>query len=405
MGQAGANLGTSLRRGQDSSLAKDLARPLLYHRALTLTTPGSSRRPSGGITLHARPEAPQLSVIMSTYNRGELLGNAVRAVLAQHRAITPPFEMIVVDNNSTDGTRGIIERFAGADGRVRYIFEPQQGVSYGRNAGIREARAPLIAFTDDDVRAEPGWVAAIVRAFGEHPETDLVGGRVLPVWPAAPPVWLTRAHWAPLALVDYGEAPVAINAEHPICLAGANLSFRRRVFEVVGVFATDVQRVKDGIGSVEDHEFLLRVLRTGSKAFYDPHIIVHAEIQPNRLQRAYHRRWHSGHGHFHALLRSEHMEHTRVGTLFGVPAHLYRQVLGDLVGWVRAKAIREPARAFHHEVRLRFFHGFFRTRRREFLEKPRHERRAELWRLLRLPVRRRAPLTPPAGANVGGRLE
>ena len=365
---------------------------------------GISNGSCSGIVPPAQREAPQLSIVMSTYNRGELLHDAIRSVLAQRVSITPAFELIVVDNNSTDSTREIVERFAAADGRVRYLFEPQQGLSYARNAGIREARAPFIAFIDDDVRAEPEWVAAIIRAFREHPEADMVGGRVLPVWPAAIPVWLTRDHWTPLALVDHGEASVVVTADHPICLVGAG-ACRRTVFEVVGLFATGLQRVKDAIGSLEDHEFLLRVLRTGRKGVYDPRIILHAEIQPNRLERAYHRRWHTGHGHFHAMLRSHHMEQTSVGTLFGVPAHLYRQALGDLVGWVRAKAIGEPGRAFHHEVRLRFFRGFFRTRRREFLEAPRHQRRAELWRLLRAPARRRGPLTQPAGTGAGGGRE
>ena len=99
---------------------------------------------------------------MCTYNRGELLENAIRSVLDQQEATTPPFEMIVVDNNSSDRTREIIERIAAVDHRVRYLFESKQGLSHARNAGIREARAPLIAFTDDDVRAEPYWLAAIV---------------------------------------------------------------------------------------------------------------------------------------------------------------------------------------------------------------------------------------------------
>jgi glycosyltransferase involved in cell wall biosynthesis len=362
-----------------------------------------SNRSSGENVPPVQPDSPQLSVIMSTYNRGALLHGAVRSVLDQRVAITPAFELIVVDNNSTDNTREVIERFAAVDGRVRYIFEPRQGSSYGRNAGLREARAPLIAFTDDDVRTAADWLAAIVRAFGEHPEADVVGGRVLPLWPAGPPVWLTRNHWAPLALVDYGEVSFAINAEYPVCLVSANLAFRRPVLDVVGGFAPDFQLVKDGIlGSVEDHELLLRVLRTGRTVIYDPRITVHAEIQSKRLERAYHRRWHTGHGHFHALLRSEHMERTSVGSLSGVPAHLYRQALGDVVGWVRAMAIGERERAFDHELRLRFFRGFLRTRRRQSLETPRDERHAELWRLLRIPLRRRRPQTQPASTRVAG---
>jgi glycosyltransferase involved in cell wall biosynthesis len=366
-----------------------------------MNTRNDNRGCSGRIMPHPRPDVPRVSVIISTYNRGVLLEDALRSVLAQTEATAPPFELIVVDNNSTDATREIIECFAGIDGRVRYLFEPQQGSSHGRNAGIRAARAPLIAFTDDDVRAEPDWVAAIVRAFGEHPEADVVGGRVLPIWPAAPPVWLTRDHWSPLALLDYGEASMVIDADHPICLVSANLALRRPVFDAVGGFGPDFQLVKSGIlGSIEDHELLLRVLRTGRTVFYDPRITVHAEIQPNRLERAYHRRWHTGHGHFYALLRSEDMEQTGAGTLFGVPAHLYRQALGDLVAWVRAKAVGRPERAFRHELRLRFFAGFFQTRRREFLEKPRHERQSELRRLIRRLVRLRGPLAQPAGNGV-----
>jgi glycosyltransferase involved in cell wall biosynthesis len=315
----------------------------------------------------ARAEAPQLSVVLCTYNRGELLEAALRALLEQSESATPSFEILVVDNNSSDETRQIVQRVATADCRVRYIFEPHQGLSYARNAGIRGARAPLIAFTDDDVRVTPDWVAAVVRAFQEHPDADLVGGRVLPVWPSCPPAWLTREHWAPLALADFGEAPLAVTLERPICLLGANLALRRSVFDAVGLFASDVQRVEDGIGSVEDHEFQLRLLRFGCKGVYDPRIVVHAAVQADRLKREYHRRWHTSHGHFHALMRSEEMERTTLGTLFGVPAHLYRQALADFLGWMRATMIHQPAQAFHHETRLRFFAGFFQTRRREFL--------------------------------------
>ena len=331
-----------------------------------MTTPFSA--PAGPSEL--TPSTPRLSVVMSTFNRGELLDGAIRSVLAQDPGRTPPFELIVVDNNSTDGTRTIVDRFIRVDGRVRYLFEPRQGLSHARNAGIAAARAALVAFTDDDVRAEPDWVAAVVRAFDEYPGADAAGGRVLPIWPAEPPGWLTPDHWAPLALADHGAAPVTIGPERPICLVGANLAVRHEVFDAIGGFATELQRVKDGIGSLEDHEFMLRLLGAGRTAVYDPRIVIHAEIQPNRLERTYHRRWHRGHGHFHALLRSEHMERTRLGRLLGVPAHLYRQALGDLGGYGWARVKRDTAAAFHHEVRLRFFGGFFATRSREFFRKP-----------------------------------
>jgi glycosyltransferase involved in cell wall biosynthesis len=350
----------------------------------------------------ASTDSPDVSVIMSTYNRGELLSDAVRNVLAQRAATAPPFELIVVDNNSTDRTREIVARLARADGRVRYVFEPKQGLSCARNAGIREARGRFIAFTDDDVRADPGWVEAIVRAFDEHPEADAVGGRVLPLWPSAPPSWLTRDHWAPLALLDYGEAPIAITSRNVICLIGANVAFRRRVFEEVGDFETGLQRVKDSIGSLEDHEFLLRLLAAGRTGVYDPRMTLHAEIPANRLNRAYHRRWHAGHGHFHALLRSGHMERTVRGTFLGVPAHLFRQALGDIVGWAQTHAAGDEARSFLHEVRVRFFFGFLRTRGREFLDARGLGRIRTMRRVFRELLRRSGRRTRPAAA--GARL-
>jgi glycosyltransferase involved in cell wall biosynthesis len=304
---------------------------------------------------------------MSTFNRGELLESALRSVLAQQADVSVRFELIVVDNNSTDTTRELIERFTALDRRVRYLFESRQGLSYARNAGIAAARAPIVAFTDDDVRVARDWVSALLRAFDERPDAQMVGGRVLPLWRAEPPSWLTREHWAPLALVDHGVAPVTVTAERAICLVGANLACRRELFDAVGLFATDLQRVKDGIGSLEDHEFLLRVLRTGRTALYDPRIVVNAEVQLNRLDREYHRRWHTGHGHFHALMRSEQVERTGRGSLLGVPAHMYRQALVDLLGWARAAAGRDAARALRHEAGLRFFKGFFRTRSRDSL--------------------------------------
>jgi glycosyltransferase involved in cell wall biosynthesis len=311
-----------------------------------------------------RDPHPVVSVVVSTYNRADMLGGALASVLAQG-ASTPPFEVLVVDNNSTDGTAQIIREAAARDHRVRGLFEPRQGLSHARNAGIAAARGRIVTFTDDDVRAEADWIAAIVRAFEEWPDVAFVGGKVLPDWPTAPPPWLTRDHWAPLALADYGERQIRVSPDQAICLVGANLSVRRDVFDRVGLFEADLQRVKDGIGSCEDHEFQLRCHRAGVVGLYDPRIVIHADVQPNRLERDYHRRWHNGHGHFQAVMRDEHLEHSRLGTVWGVPAHLYRQAARELAGWALAVLRHQPERAFAHELRWRYFRGFWRTRRRQ----------------------------------------
>lgn len=364
-----------------------MARPLLLSDGLEPEAPLPARsvpesRPSAG--------SPPLSVVMATYNRGPLLADAVESLLAQCDPATP-FELIVVDNNSTDDTRRVMERFESADPRVRYLFEARQGVSFARNTGLAASRAPLVAFTDDDVVADPTWVASIVRAFQERPAADVIGGRVLPIWPAPPPAWLTADQWGPLALVDYGESPFQITPDHPICLVTANVVFRRSVFDEVGTFATRFQRIGDSVGSLEDHELLLRVLRSGRTVVYDPRLVIRAPVQHDRLDVEYHRRWRRGHGHFHALLRSEQLERSGRGTVLGVPVHLYRNAASHAVGWVMARVKGDAVGAFRHEAELLFFAGFFRTRRREFFETPRHERR-RTWPGLRLvrPLQRRA---------------
>jgi len=341
---------------------------------------------------------PAVSVVICTYNRADLLPGAIDNVLAQDGPFADAFELIVVDNNSTDGTRGIVDAVAARDRRVRYLFEGAQGLSHARNAGIAAARAPIITFTDDDVRVGPRWIAAILEVCAEHPEADVIGGRVLPDWPAPPPRWLTASHWSPLALVDYGEEPVRVSAENPLCLVGANLSVRRRAFDLVGGFAPALQRVRDGVGSCEDLEYLLRLYRAGRSGVYDPRITIHAAVQEDRLERAYHRRWHTGQGHYHALMRADRFEQSAAGSFFGVPAHLYRQAAQHALGWIRERLRGNASAAFAHEGALRYFYGFLRTRRRQFGDATAAERFNEVSTLVRSLVFRRPATT--AGPDV-----
>jgi glucosyl-dolichyl phosphate glucuronosyltransferase len=307
-----------------------------------------------------------VSVVISTYNRCDLLGRALESLEHQEPADLS-YEVLVVDNNSTDETRGIALRFIEKNpGKFRYIFEPKQGLSYARNAGIARARAEIVAFTDDDVRVANDWVSRIKGGFTAEPQADFLGGKVLPQWNGVPPEWLTRAHWAPLALLDYGDEPFCVDADRPLCLVGANFAFRKRAFEYVGLFRADFQRIKNGLGSLEDHELLLRLWQAGRNGIYLPDLTVTAEIQPDRLRKAYHRQWHTGHGRFHAVLRSELLERSRLGKICGVPAHLYRRALTDAVRWTISQLLGRKHQAFGYEVRMRFFAGFAAKRWQEF---------------------------------------
>jgi glycosyltransferase involved in cell wall biosynthesis len=310
-------------------------------------------------------ERYDVSVIICTYNRCDILPKALKSVLSQ-RCGDIRYELLVVDNNSTDQTRQVCDSFL-SQGRpdVRYIFESKQGISHARNAGIANARAPLLAFTDDDVYVSDDWVARIKETFDKYPEADCVGGKVLPEWETEPPRWLTREHWSPLALLDQGDSPRQIDANDPICLVGANFAFRREVFDRIGLFSPKLQRVENGIGSMEDHELLLRLWQANRLALYVPDIVVTADVQSERLTRQYHRKWHRGHGHFYALMREEGFERS-VARLFDVPSHLYKQALMNAAAWAKHRLLGEKDKAFSSEIHLCFFAGFFRTRREQF---------------------------------------
>lgn len=309
-----------------------------------------------------------VSVSICTYNRCSALSAALESVLCQHiNGIR--YEVIVVDNNSTDETRPVVEGFIlRGHTNLRYIFEGRQGLSYARNTAVSAARAPLVAFTDDDVRVAPDWVATVKRVFDHQSEAAWIGGKVLPRWPFPPPSWLTPEQWSPLAIVDYGDQPFYTSRQHQRCLIGANLAVRKDVLDQFGGFQPDLQRVRDSIGSMEDHELQVRLCNATLQGLYVPELVVISDVSADRLLKNYHRRWHFGHGRFYSAARFEGFEHSNVGWLFGVSSHLYHSALRDALGWIGCVLVGDFTRAFTHETKLWFFAGFWSVRYKAFVE-------------------------------------
>ncbi len=299
---------------------------------------------------------PEVSVVIPTYNRSAMLRDTVNSVLQQDCRCT--FEIVIVDNNSRDDTRAVVESLiAQHPGKVRYVVESKQGNAHARNCGVEAARGAIIAFVDDDVTVESDWLQSAIDVLNTRKDLSFVGGRVLPKWNGPPPSWVTTQHWAPLALLDYGNEELPIAGLNPRGLLTANLAMRRTVFEEAGMFLPDLQRVKDRIGSMEDHEFLLRVCRSGKQGIYTPRMTAIAPVEVERLTKSYHRRWHTGHGYFYAVMGDPEFERSKFN-LMGVPSHLYKQTAADAVNWVLKTLSGSEAAAFERECRLRFFYGF-----------------------------------------------
>jgi glycosyltransferase involved in cell wall biosynthesis len=333
-------------------------------------------------------DAWDVSVALCTYNRCRVLHDAIESVLSQ-QPTSVRYELIVVDNNSTDDTKRVVDRFVTRGcSNLRYVFESQQGLSYARNRAVSVARAPLLAFTDDDIRVDPHWIATIKRTFDSHPDAAWIGGKVLPTWAGVPPKWLTTEHWSPLAVQDHGDVPFYITSERQLCLIGANLAIRKSVLEASGGFQPDLQRVADSVGSMEDHELQIRMWKADRRGFYMPDLVVMSDVAPDRLTKKYHRRWHRGHGHFYAKARLDEWERSSVGWLFDVASHVYKNAALDAFRWLTCVARGNFSRAFKHETDLLFFVGFFRTHYREFVERGERSHLRELTDFARSLMRR-----------------
>jgi glucosyl-dolichyl phosphate glucuronosyltransferase len=305
-----------------------------------------------------------ISVVVPTHNRSRLLAKTLESLIDQ-RAASVRYEVLVVDNNSSDDTRGVVETFIQRWTAVRYLFEPRPGVSHARNTGIAAARAPIVAFIDDDVEADAGWVMAIKQAFDRHPDIDCVGGRIVGHFAEPPPAWFTPFHWGPLALQE--EKGPLFDADHASgCLATANFACRRAALEEVGGFAPDFFRC-------QDRELELRLWAAGKRGLFISEIVVTTEVPRERLTKTYHRRDHVRAAAYHERMRyRDRIDHdgrllrepARRATLFGTPVFVYRDLSRHVAGWLSSMVRFRWSDAFYHETRVLYFASYIWNRYR-----------------------------------------
>ena len=164
--------------------------------------------------------AASLSVVVCTRDRARVLQGCLDR-LARHRLEGFGFEVIVVDNGSTDGTAQLLA----AAGDVQVLVEPVAGLSRARNRGLEAATGDLVAFLDDDARPEAGWAQALAIARDRFPTATAFGGPVALEWPGARPVWLGPGIERWYSAIDHGpDARLLDPDERPV---GANLAVLR----------------------------------------------------------------------------------------------------------------------------------------------------------------------------------
>jgi len=284
-----------------------------------------------------------LSVVLCTFNRAETLRTALGSFAELHVPAGLTWELLVLDNNSTDHTRQVAEA-AAARLPLRYLGAPRQGKSFALNAGIAEASGEVIAFTDDDATVDPEWLAALWRAFEQH-DCIGVGGRIVPVWTSPKPRWYCetgpyRQMAGVIVRYEHGDAV----REVEMLPFGANMAFRRTAFTTYGFFDTTLGPVGTRLVPGEDTEFCGRVRAGGGAILYVPDAIVYHPVEEARVRKSYFQGWYYRHGKIDVRL-----EPPPPGAIrwFGVPRYLFRDLLGELLRWVTAVDSRQR---FYHKL-------------------------------------------------------
>lgn len=283
-----------------------------------------------------------VSVILCTHNRAALLHGLLASLAAQTGMERWSWEVLVVDNCSTDDTARVI-REAAFPVPLRYLYEAMPGKSFALNSGIAAAAGGILAFTDDDVDLTPGWLAGLAETMNRFTCAG-VGGPVIPRWRGPKPDWVADAgpHAMQGAIVafEHGTEPVVLAAA-PI---GANSAYHRETFERYGLFRTDMGHVGRTPMPCEDTEFARRIQCGGGELRYAPAAVVYHPVEPTRLTRRYFLDW------YHARGRAEIVEEPPAPTTvlyFGVPRYLFRSLGESLVRWGIAL---NPRIRFYHKL-------------------------------------------------------
>jgi glycosyltransferase involved in cell wall biosynthesis len=221
-----------------------------------------------------------LSVIICTYNRDQHIARALQSLVAQDYDRSD-FEIIVVDNNSTDKTPEIIADFKAnhPDYNIVLSKETRQGLSYARNKGIDLARGTYLSYIDDDGIAKPDYISQIKKYTEQYPDYFALGGKVLPTYETKEePAWMSSYIERIISVVDLGDEVKELPKIYPV---GCNMIFKKEIFDRVGGFNTELKLRSD------DKYIFLKIRQEGYKVLYLPKVVVEHYIDAFRTTAEY----------------------------------------------------------------------------------------------------------------------
>ncbi|MDR0833893.1 MAG: glycosyltransferase family 2 protein [Candidatus Symbiothrix sp.] len=262
----------------------------------------------------------KFSIVICTYNRAEALRQSLESAAKQDFPIED-FEIVVVDNNSPDATELVCGDLMHQYSNIRYFKEIQQGVSYGRNRGVNEARGKFIAFVDDDETINSNYVDELNEFFKTHPQAELCSLPVVPVFEAQPPKWLSPFTMR-LITGAYDKGSVVKHVSSKDYPGTGHAVFKRDLFLKYGAFNTALGRKGSSLMGAEDKDFFLRLIQNGVACYYVPTAPIYHHISANKLTEDFFNRLTL------AIGKSE-----RVRTLSISKTAYYKRLVAEAIKW------------------------------------------------------------------------
>lgn len=229
----------------------------------------------------------RFSVLICTYNREKYIYNVLKSV-ADNTFPHSDYEIVLVDNNCTDNTRGECQRFANdfPDILFRYVNESNQGLSYARNKAISEAQGDILVYVDDDATVNREYLQAYDDFFRQMPEALACGGQIQPVYETEEPAWMS--HYTRILITAYkyegNKVKELTGGKFP---SGGNAAYRKEVFEKVGLFNPELGRKGNSLIGAEEKDLFDRMVSFGMKFYYVPNAILYHIIPPMKLTEEY----------------------------------------------------------------------------------------------------------------------
>jgi glycosyltransferase involved in cell wall biosynthesis len=231
----------------------------------------------------------KLSVIFCTYNREKYLYNALKSIAKQDFPYQD-YEIVMVNNNSTDSTESICKKFQEDYPQVEfhYFLETNQGLSYARNRGVKESKGDILVFVDDDATVFEFYLSSIKLFFEAHPDVAACGGPIVPVYEIDKPKWLSHYTEQLIggALYEGDKVKPFRNGKYP---GGGNSAFRKEVFEKYGLFNVELGRKGTGLIGAEEKDLYDRLTKGGEAFYYLPLMGIHHYIPEKKLSESHFR--------------------------------------------------------------------------------------------------------------------